>query len=515
MKKIIFGKSPSVIVGVTFTVLGFAGLVMAATTISLGTADSFAVLAGSGITIGGAVNTSAIIGDIGTSPTATITGIGNAVLTGINHAGDATTISAKTALSTAYLAAGQPPVTAVVASTIDSFSGTGYTLAPGVYNSGSTMGITGTLTLNGTATDVWIFQAGSSLTTAGASVVTLTGGAQACNVFWQVGSSATLGAASTFKGNILALTSISLGTTGNIEGRVLAQNGAVTLGGSNVITRATCVVPPIINAGGSFAPLPLIDLTKIPSPLTLPGGAGPVTYTYTVTNIGPVPAQFVSVKDNMCSDMKYVSGDVNKDSMLDLKESWVYTCTKIVSKTETNIATAHGWSNGWDAFRNANATVVVGAPILPPLIHVVKVPNVFTLPAGGGAVTYLYKVTNPGTVPLSDVSIVDDKCTGLPGRVVGHPGDLNKNNLLENNETWQFTCQTNLTKTTTGIGTAKGHANGLTAVDFAPATVVVADPGFPNAGFPPERKSVVWSIVVIAGIFGLISLVTLLKKRIA
>ncbi len=282
MKKIRLSKYSRVFMGVTFITLGVAGLVMAATTVSLGTADSFAILAGTGITIGGAVNTSAITGDIGTSPTATIIGIGNAILVGVNHAGDATTVGAKTSLNTAYLAAGQPPVTTVVASTIDSFSGTGYILAPGVYNSASTMGITGTLTLNGTGTDVWIFQAGSSLTTAGASVITLTGGAQACNVFWQVGSSATLGAASTFKGNILAVTSISLGTTGNVEGRVLAQNGAVTLGGSNIITRATCVVPPPAPIpGGSFAPLPLIDLTKIPNPLTLPGGAGPVTYTYT------------------------------------------------------------------------------------------------------------------------------------------------------------------------------------------------------------------------------------------
>ncbi|OIO31304.1 hypothetical protein AUJ77_00105 [Candidatus Nomurabacteria bacterium CG1_02_43_90] len=200
--------------------------------------------------------------------------------------------------------------------------------------------------------------------------------------------------------------------------------------------------------------------------------------------------------------------------MLDLKESWTYTCTKIVSKTETNTATAHGWSNGWDVFRKANATVVVGTPILPPLIHVVKVPNVFTLPAGGGTVTYLYKVTNPGTVPLSEVSIVDDKCTGLPGRVVGHPGDLNKNNLLESNETWQFTCQSKITQTTTSIGTAMGYANGLTASDFSPVTVLVDPPGFPNAGLPHERKSVAWSIAEIAGILGLISLAVVLKKRI-
>lgn len=159
-------------------VLNATSLLLAATSVSLGTADDFAILAGSGITIGGAVNTSTISGDIGSYATATITGLGNAVLSGTNHAGDATTQLAKTALTSAYTnAEGQIPATTVLASTIDSFSGTGYTLAPGIYNSGSTMGITGTLTLNGSATDVWIFQAGSSLTTAGASSIVLTGGA--------------------------------------------------------------------------------------------------------------------------------------------------------------------------------------------------------------------------------------------------------------------------------------------------------------------------------------------------
>ena len=504
--------------------LGFSGIVMAATAVSLGTADGFAILAGTGITIGGAVNTSTISGDIGSYSTATITGAGNAVITGTNHAGDATTQSAKTDLTTAYNnAAGQtlPSVTTVLASTIDSFSGTGYTLAPGIYNSPSSMGITGTLTLNGTASDVWVFQAGSTLTTASASSIVFTGGAQACNVFWQVGSSATLGSASFFKGNILALTSITLGTTANVEGRVLAQNGAVSLTGSNIITKATCVTPPppplsVSNTSNSssFAVLPLIDLIKIPNPLALPGGAGSVTYTYTATNIGTVPMIGVWVKDDKCANVGYISGDVNTNNILDVGEAWKYTCAKIVSSTETNTATTHGQSSGWDVFRTANATVVVGASIVPPLIHIVKTPGKFLLPAGGGAVTYSYAVTNPGTVPMHDVSITDDKCTGLPGRVVGHPGDINKNGLLDPGETFHFTCQTNLTQTTTNIGTAEGHANGLTAIDFAPATVVVAAPGLPNTGFPPESSQ---NVAVVAGILALavISAGVLLKKRTA
>lgn len=516
-------KFSKVSIGVLIAIfaVGVLSYIKAATTVTLGSADNFAILAGSGITIGGAVNTSAITGDIGSFPTATITGTGNAVLTGTNHGGDATTQAAKTDLTTAYNnAAGQttPSVTTVLASTIDSFSGTGYTLPPGIYQSPSSMGITGTLTLNGTASDVWIFQAGSTLTTAGASNIILTGGAQACNVFWQVGSSATLGASSFFKGNILAFTSIGLGTTANVEGRTLAQNGAVTLDGSNIITKATCVVPPpapvlaaVNTSGSTFAILPLIDLTKIPNPLALPAGPGPVTYSYVAKNIGTVPMIGAWVRDNKCSPVNYVSGDTNNDQILDVGESWKYTCTRTVSQTDTNTATAHGQSNGWDVYRTANATVVVGAPIVPPLIHLVKTPNVFILPAGGGPVTYSYAVTNPGVVPMHDVSITDNKCTGLPGRVISHPGDLNKNNLLDPGETWQFTCQTNLTQTTTNIGTAEGHANGLTAIDFAPATVVVASPGLPNTGYPPETTrniAIVAGAIIVAIVVGVV-----LKKR--
>lgn len=151
---------------------------------------------------------------------------------------------------------------------------------------------------------------------------------------------------------------------------------------------------------------------------------------------------------------------------------------------------------------------------MPPLIHVVKKPSVFVLSAPGGAVTYTYTVTNPGTAPLSNVSITDDKCTGLPGRVIGHPGDLNKNNLLESSETWKFTCKTNLVQTTTNIGTAEGSANGLTARDFAFATVVVAAPKLPNTGLPPRETSP-WDIVLVSGIFlaALATLAAVFKRR--
>lgn len=504
---------------IAVSAFGAAELAKAATTVSLGTADSFAILAGSGITIGGAVNTSTITGDIGSFATPTITGIGNAVLNGTNHAGDASTQGAKTDLSTAYTAASQVPSTNLPAG--DNQLGS-QTLTPGVYDFGgaATANIVGTLTLDaqGDPNAVFIFKASSTLVTAGASVVSLINAAQACNVFWQVGSSATLGAASTFKGNILASVSATLGTTANVEGRVLASTGAVTLDGSNVITKATCVTPPpaATSAGTGaryFDRLPIINVTKVPAPLNLPGGPGPVAYTYTLTNLGKVAMNTVWVKDNKCEAVQFVSGDTNGDSLLDVTETWLYRCTKTVSLTETNTVTVHGYANGMDVYDTANATVVVGIPLVPPLIHLVKTPSVTVLPAGGGAVTYSYKVTNPGTAPLSDVSITDDKCTGLPGRVVGHPGDINKNNLLESNETWTFTCQSNINQTTTNIGTAEGHANGLTAIDFSPSTVVVAPPGLPNTGFAPFGTDI-WNILTLVNTLGLaVVLLYIVRKQ--
>jgi hypothetical protein len=201
--------------------------------VPLGTAASFVVLAGAGVTNTGPTT---LNGDLGTFPTPSVTGAGSMTITGTNHAGDAVTQGAKDALVTAYNnAAGQGPATPIAADLA------GQTLAPGVYNSASSIGLTGALTLNGGGDPraVFVFQAGSTLTTASASQVLLVNGAQACNVFWQVGSSATLGTGSVFRGSILALTDITVTTAATLEGRVLARNGAVTLD-TNTITRPQC-----------------------------------------------------------------------------------------------------------------------------------------------------------------------------------------------------------------------------------------------------------------------------------
>lgn len=248
---------------------------------------------------------------------------------------------------------------------------------------------------------------------------------------------------------------------------------------------------------------PLIDLVKTASPLSLPLGSGTVKYTYTLRNIGTVPVTNVTMVGDTCSPIVLVSGDTNSNNKLDTNETWVHTCSTTLLSTHTNTVVATGWANGISATDIASATVVVGAAVVPPLIHVVKKPSVFLLSSPGGAVTYTYTVTNPGTAPLSNVGITDNKCSGLPSRIFGHPGDLNKNNLLDSNEAWVFTCKTNLAQTTTNTGTASGSANGLTATDFALATVVVASPKFPNTGFQTSRSQTSWYTAIFSFLEGL------------
>jgi hypothetical protein len=201
--------------------------------VNLGTADSFAVLAGQSVTNTGGTT---ITGDLGVSPGNAVTGFPPGTVIGAIHAGDAVALQAQSDLTTAYNNAAGQAADATIAGDLG-----GLTLGPGVYRASSSIGLTGTLTLDahGDPNAVFIFQIGSTLTTASASRVLLVNGAQPCNVFWQVGSSATIGTTSTFVGNILALTSITVTTGATIDGRALARNGSVTLD-SNVITRERC-----------------------------------------------------------------------------------------------------------------------------------------------------------------------------------------------------------------------------------------------------------------------------------
>ena len=194
---------------------------------------NLSVLAGSTVTNTGS---SVISGDVDVYPGTALVGFPPGLAGGTLHSADGTAATGQATATAAYLdAAGRSGGTTV------SGDLTGQTLTAGVYKSTSSLALSGKLTLDakGNSAAVFIFQIGSTLTTGSGSQVILANGASACNIFWQVGSSATLGTYSTFNGNILALTSITITTGVNLQGSALAQTGAVTLD-TDVITNCSC-----------------------------------------------------------------------------------------------------------------------------------------------------------------------------------------------------------------------------------------------------------------------------------
>lgn len=225
---------------------------------SLGTAQKFAVLGGSTVTNTGS---SVIMGDLGVSPGSAITGFppGTVVPPGTIHAADAVASLAQSDATTSYnVLAGLTPTLNLTGQDLG-----GKTLVPGVYRFDSSAQLTGTLTLNslGNPDALFVFQIGSTLTTASNAAVVINGGND-CNTFWQIGSSATLGTTTAFKGNILANQSITLNTGADIvSGRALAQQGAVTLDTNN-FSIAGC--PLVAGPAGTFG-------TSVPSAVPEPG----------------------------------------------------------------------------------------------------------------------------------------------------------------------------------------------------------------------------------------------------
>jgi type VI secretion system secreted protein VgrG len=251
----------------------------AATPVGLGTAASYSVLAGTTVTNTGPTT---LQGDVGVSPGSAVTGFPPGVTTGTIHAADAVALQAQSDVGIAYdNAAGQALTTSVSGDLV------GRTLTEGVYNSTSSLALSGQLTLDGQGNpnSVFVFQVASGLTTASASSIILTNGAQACNVFWQVGSSAALGTASIFKGTILALTSITVATGATVEGRAMARNGQVSLD-TNVFTTPACITAPTTSAPpttgtptatATLGATPTVTATATSSPTateTLAAGAG-------------------------------------------------------------------------------------------------------------------------------------------------------------------------------------------------------------------------------------------------
>ena len=210
--------------------LWIADLPLRAGSISLGDAAGFAVLAGSTVTNTGPTT---LFGDLGVSPGTAITGFPPGTYSGTIHTNDALAISAQVDAVTAYNQLSALPVNQIL-------SGQdlgGLTLTPGVYQFESSAQLTGTLTLDGQGLDnpLFVFLIGSTLTTANFSIIDTINGADSDNVYFQVGSSATLGIDSVFQGDLISFTSNTLTTGASVDGHVIALNGAVTLD-SNLVT---------------------------------------------------------------------------------------------------------------------------------------------------------------------------------------------------------------------------------------------------------------------------------------
>lgn len=296
--------------------------------INLGTAKGYAILAGQSITNTGS---SIINGNVGLSPGTDYTP-GPATINGEIHIADAAANQAKIDLLAAYVdAAGrtlQQPIVAELG---------GQTLTPGYYVNSSSLNLTGILTLDAgnDPNAIFVIQAGSSLITAASSNVVLINGATSSQIFWVVGSSATLGTTSHLEGTILALESISLTTGATINGSLLARNGSVTLDSNTV---------------GTLSGTPLIAINKTANRTEIFGNPELVTYSYSVSNPGTTNLEEVIVTDDKIAIVNYQSGDTNANSILEPTEVWLYTASAMINITTTNVGQVSALSN--------NATVV-------------------------------------------------------------------------------------------------------------------------------------------------------------
>ena len=258
---------------------------LAATDPGLASAGNFAVLAGTTVTNTGP---SWITGDVGVAPGTAIVGFPPGT-SGPQHAGDAVATTAQTDLTAAYGAAVQP-------CTAD-YSGVnlgGLTLGPGVYCQTTAPTLTGTLTLNGSG--IYIFLIGTTaspttLVTAPSSRVVLIGGAQPCQVFWRVTSSATIATSTTFIGTIMANIAISMQTGATLNGRALARTAAVTLDTNRIIQPSGCgygvpgyVAPPTGNVLPATLGVPSELMAEIPWLLLIAVGSGGAALGLVVNN---------------------------------------------------------------------------------------------------------------------------------------------------------------------------------------------------------------------------------------
>jgi hypothetical protein len=244
---------------------------------NLTSATDFAVLASSTITNTGS---SVVTGELGLYPGTSVTGFPPGTISGSEHIDDSAAHTAQMDANAAYTDLATRPGGTILSGDLSLHS----PLPAGVYTYSSSAGLTGNLTLTGSATDVFIFQIGSTLTTAASSSVTLIGGAVSRNVFWQVGSSATLGTSTSFQGTIIAQASITDNGGSTINGRLIALSAAVTLNDST-ITLSTPAPGSLGTAGTSISAVPSTSLSGGTLIIAVNGGV-PQTITLGVDPTG-------------------------------------------------------------------------------------------------------------------------------------------------------------------------------------------------------------------------------------
>ncbi len=246
--------------------------------------------------------------------------------------------------------------------------------SPGVYCSIGAMNVSAALTLNGSGT--YVFRPTGALTVTAGSAITLAG-ASACDVFWIPTQATTIGANVTFVGTVIDDAGITVGANTVWDGNALSFGGTVTTD-TDTITSPICIVPvPVVVVDSGWGGIysvpwvtPFIKVLKSATPRVLSTGPGAVVYTYTVTNIGDTAMNTITLTDNKCSQVIFVSGDTNNDSILDKTETWTYSCTSVLSETTTNIATATGHATVFTATDTASATVVVGTTTAPMVLGI-------------------------------------------------------------------------------------------------------------------------------------------------
>jgi|GEM_PF-1721660 len=369
--------------------------------ITLGTASTFGLLGGSGVSNTGLT---VINGDVGSSPTPAVTGFypPGIVIGTLYTVSNAVTAQAQLDLITAYDAAAGAASTMVLTGTDLGFYNAANPLGPGVYFFASSAALTGNLTLDGQGNPnaQWIFQIGTSLTTATDATVSFINGASPCNVFWQVRSSATIGTNSTFGGTIMALASITL-NGGTLNGRALARNGAVTISAAEFVNT-------ICPSG------PCVTVAKEAS-RQVAGVGDPVIYTYTVCNCGLGPLTVNSVVDSQLGNLTaYFIAANDGNPVLVAGACRSFSRPRNVQGSDpsplVNTVEVNASSGGVTVTDTAQASVIITTP--GPCVAIAKTAN-RTVASTGDFVTYTFNVCNCGTVPLTVNSVIDSRLGDL------------------------------------------------------------------------------------------------------